>query len=61
MNRRERREKKLAHEKRVKEQGMVTRVVTQTNLFDEIYSKLTSGVKVKCQSIYDNVFCKGER
>lgn len=60
MNRKQRRAAKVAHKKSLKTHN-VTRVVTEEkeNLFDKVYRKMTEDVPVKCQGIYESVFCKG--
>lgn len=64
MNRRERRDRKIAHQRAVRAQHKggsdVATLINNPhwNLFDEVYSKVSSGVKVKCQGIYESVFCK---
>lgn len=59
ITRKDRKRAKIAHLKSQKQQNVTRLVTPHTNLFDEIYSKQTANVQVKCAGIYDSVFCKG--
>lgn len=66
MNRRERRNARVAHKKTIQDNNkMLLRsnnkeeVSEHRTLFDKVFSKKSGGTPVKCQGIYDSVFCRG--